>query len=142
VWSDLRSITISNLTTTEDLFMECLLRQPQLTDLNFGFMTFSKGSWKDIVGRMQQELSLKSIELTGLLISTDWDDEFWDMEAVDFKDHHASGCQSDWDDSDSDEEFRVTLGMELEHYIVWGNKDLSNPFSEHDWISPDVMSID
>lgn len=142
VWRGLRSITISNLTTTEDLFMECLLRQPQLTDLNFGFMTFSKGSWENVVGRMQQELSLSSMDLTGLLISTDRENEFWDMEAVDFKDHHATECHGDSDDSDSDDEFRMTLGMEIEHYVVWGNKDFPNPFSEHDWISPDMMSID
>ena len=136
-WSKLRSVTISHLTTTEDSFMLCLLRQTCLKELDLGCMRLEKGSWESVVVRMQQELSLEILEMSGVMLGDDpVNEEFWDMDSINVIDY--DDMDSEWD-SDLEDELRTTLGLEIEAYILFGDEDSPNPFYAHEWISDLMM---
>ncbi len=136
-WGDLRSITISHLTTTEDSFMSCLLRQTRLKELDLGCMRLEKGSWEKVVMRMQKELSLDRLDMSGVLLGDEpGNEEFWDMDSINVIDY--DDMDSEWD-SDLEDELRTTLGLQIESYILFGDEYSPNPFYAHEWISDFMM---
>lgn len=132
-WPNLQSIRLSEMSTTEEDFMACLARQKQLRELDFGSICLEKGSWEHVVERMQKELSLDSMELFGVLVGNDPEyEEFWDMDALEIP-HHSDAETESWS-SDMDAS-SITLKMEIETYVLYGDEHDPNPFSIRDWSS-------
>ena len=142
-WPRLRSLWLSQLCTTEDELMACLLRQNSLEIISIGWMTLKKGSWENTVERMQKELSLGAADFDGFLASEDVDTpEFWNTEMcspmpMDFD-------LSDLDTMDEEELFEVMmderehLGSLLDSYITVGDEDWPNPFYAYDWTDDEL----
>ena len=143
-WPMLKCLRISQLSTTEEELMACLIRQKSLNEISIGWMTLTKGSWEQVVERMQKELSLDCADFDGFLASEDPETpEFWNT------DMYSPMPMEDFDFSDMDsmdeEEFyeammdkREHLGTLLDGYITMGDEEWLNPFYAYDWTDDDL----
>ena len=143
-WPKLRYLRISQLSTTEEELMACLIRQQSLKEVSIAWMTLTKGSWEQVVERMQRELSVESAEFDGFLASEDPENlEFWNtdmyspvpMEEFNFSDLDSMD-EEEWYEAMMDE--REHLGTLLDAYITTGDEDWPNPFYAYDWTDDEM----
>jgi hypothetical protein len=143
-WPKLRYLRISQLSTTEEELMACLIRQQSLKEVSIAWMTLTKGSWEQVVERMQRELSVESAEFDGFLASEDPENlEFWNtdmyspvpMEEFNFSDLDSMD-EEEWYEAMMDE--REHLGTLLDVYITMGDEDWPNPFYAYDWTDDEM----
>ena len=133
-WSELKSVSIQSAKATVDFLLQCLLRQPSLSELSLGFFTLTAGSWSEVARRMQRELKLQAANFHGLLTSLDPDnDEFWDTDATKLPVALTPSVDEEYDDHMDGVE--IPLAAELRHYILWGSEDDPDPFYDFEWIS-------
>jgi hypothetical protein len=143
-WPNLKCLRISQLSTSEEELMACLIRLKSLKEVSIGWMTLTKGSWEHTVERMQRELSLDLADFDGFLASEDLETpEFWNtdmyspMEVSDFE-------FSDIDSTDEEDVYeammdaREHLGTLLDVYITMGDEDWPNPFFAYDWTDDEM----
>ena len=144
VWPNLKCLRISQLSTSEEELMACLVRQTSLKEISIGWITLKNGSWEHTVERMQRELSLDLADFDGFLVSEDLETpEFWNT------DMYSPMVMSDFDlndiDSMDDDEWyeammdeREHLGTQLDIYITMGDEDWPNPFYAYDWTDDEM----
>jgi hypothetical protein len=141
-WPKLRCLRISQLSTTEEELMACLIRQKSLKEVSIAWITLTKGSWEQVVERMQRELSVETAEFDGFLASEDPENlEFWNtdmyspmpMDEFDFSDLDS---MDGWYEIMMDE--REHLGTLLDVYVTVGDEDWPNPFYAYDWTDDDM----
>lgn len=143
-WLKLRCLRISQLSTTEEELMACLIRQKSLKEVSMGWMTLTKGSWEHTVERMRKELSLEVADVDGFLASEDLETpEFWNtdmyspMEMSDFESRDMDSMEDEeWLEAmmDSSKHLATLLGV----YITEGDDDWPNPFYAYDWIDDEM----
>jgi hypothetical protein len=143
-WPRLQCLRISQLSTTEEELIACLIRQKSLKEVSIGWMTLTKGSWEHVVERMQKELSLEVADFDGFLASEDLETpEFWNTDM-----YSPMGMEdfeiSDLDSMDEEEWFEAMMD-EREHlrtlldvYITVGDEDWPNPFYAYDWTDDEI----
>ena len=141
-WPKLKCLRISQLSTTEEELLACLVRQKSLNEVSIGWMTLTQGSWELVVERMQRELSLICADFDGFLASEDpQNPEFWNtdmyspMDDLDFSDMDSMD-EEDFYDAMMDE--REHLGALLDVYITMGDEEWPNPFYAYDWTDDDM----
>ena len=145
VWPRLKALWLSQLSTTEDELMACLVRQSSLEELSIGWMTLTKGSWENTVKRMQKELSLWVADFEGFLASEDADTpEFWNTEMYSPMPMDDDLSDMDLDAMDDDSLFDVMmgerehLGSMLDSYITIGDEKWQNPFYAYEWTDDEM----
>jgi hypothetical protein len=143
-WPKLRCLHISQLSTTEEELMACLIRQRSLKEVAIAWMTLTKGSWEQTVQRMQRELSVEAAEFDGFLMSEDPEYlEFWNTDMYSPIPMDGPGF-SDLDSMDEDERYEIMmddrerLGTMLDIYITKGNENSPNPFYAYDWTDDEM----